>query len=107
MGTPNREPHKYSRNIVEYRGPARYIPMIFLRNSWGSLFKVPSKVPLQIARKHSFFAVFEKSPGKAGSVEVSSNFCTRCGDFRKMQPEYFLTPLLEGHGDFVSGLRMD
>ena len=38
MGTPNREPHKYSRNIVEYRGPARYIPMIFLRNSWGSLF---------------------------------------------------------------------
>ena len=46
MGTPNREPQEYSRNLKEYKDPGRYIPMIFLLYSWGSLFGVPTKVPL-------------------------------------------------------------
>ena len=46
MGTPNRVPQEYSRNIVEYKDPGRYIPIIFLLYSWGSLFGVPIKVPL-------------------------------------------------------------
>ena len=46
MGTPNRDPPEYSRNIIEHKDPGRYIPIIFLLNSWGSLFGVPSKVPL-------------------------------------------------------------
>ena len=31
---------------MEYKDPGRYIPIIFLLHSWGSLFGVPSKVPL-------------------------------------------------------------
>ena len=46
LGTPNRETQEYSRNIVEYKDPGRYIPIIFLLYSWGSLFGVPSRVPL-------------------------------------------------------------
>ena len=38
LGTPNREPPKYSRNIVEYKGPSRHIPTIFLGFPvWDSL----------------------------------------------------------------------
>ena len=47
LGTPNREPQEYSRNIMEYKDPGRYFPIIFLLYSWGSLFGVPSKVPLR------------------------------------------------------------
>ena len=47
MGTPNREPQEYSRNIIEYKDPSRYIPSIFLLHSWGFLFGVPIKVPFQ------------------------------------------------------------
>ena len=47
MGTPNREPQEYSRNIVVYKQSGRYIPIISLLYSWGSLFGVPSKVPLE------------------------------------------------------------
>ena len=39
MGAPNREPQEYSKTIS-------YIPIIFLLYSWGSLFRVPIKVPL-------------------------------------------------------------
>ena len=46
METPNREPQEYSRNIMEYKDPGRYIPIIFLLYSWGSLFGVPIRVPL-------------------------------------------------------------
>ena len=46
LGTPNREPQEYSRNIMEYKDPSRYIPIICLLYSWGSLFGVPSRVPL-------------------------------------------------------------
>ena len=46
MGTPNREPQEYSGNIIEYKDPARYIPIIFLLYSWGSLFGVPNNVLL-------------------------------------------------------------
>ena len=31
---------------MEYQDPGRCIPIIFLLYSWGSLFGVPSKVPL-------------------------------------------------------------
>ena len=31
---------------MEYKDPGRYIPIIFLLYSWGSLFGVPIKVPL-------------------------------------------------------------
>ena len=46
MGTPNREPQEYSRNIIEDKDPGRYLPFIFLLCSWGCLFGVPIKVPL-------------------------------------------------------------
>ena len=46
LGTPNREPQEYSRNIMECKDPGRYIPIIYLLYSWGSLFGVPSRVPL-------------------------------------------------------------
>ena len=46
LGTPNREPQEYSRNILEYKDPGRYIPIICLLYSWGSRFGVPSRVPL-------------------------------------------------------------
>ena len=49
LGTPNREPQEYSRNIMEYKDPGRYIPIIYLLYSWGSRFGVPSKVPLMYA----------------------------------------------------------
>ena len=32
--------------IMEYKDPGRYISIIFPLYSWGSLFGVPSKVPL-------------------------------------------------------------
>ena len=40
QGTP-----EYNRNIIEHEDPGRYIPVVFLLYSWGSLFGVPSKVP--------------------------------------------------------------
>ena len=46
LGSPNREPQEYSRNIMEYKDPGRYIPIIYLLYSWGSRFGVPSRVPL-------------------------------------------------------------
>ena len=46
MGTPNREPQEYSRNMMEYKDPGRHIPIIFLLYSWGPLLGVPIKVPL-------------------------------------------------------------
>ena len=30
LGTPNREPQEYTRNIIDYKDPGRYIPFIFL-----------------------------------------------------------------------------
>ena len=52
LGTPNREPQEYSRNIMEYKDPGRYIPIIYLLYSWGSLFGVPSRVPLYRVSTH-------------------------------------------------------
>ena len=45
MGTPNKESQEYGRNKIEYKDPGRYILIIFLLYSWGSLFGVSSKVP--------------------------------------------------------------
>ena len=44
MGTPNREPQEYSKNKIEYKDHGRYNqynPIIFLLDSWGSLFGAP------------------------------------------------------------------
>ena len=46
MGTPSREPQEYSRNILEYKHSGGYVPIILLLHSLGSLFGVPSKVPV-------------------------------------------------------------
>ena len=46
MGTPNREPQEYSRNIMGIYLLESLHSIIFLLYSWGSLFGVPSKVPL-------------------------------------------------------------
>ena len=46
MGTSNREPQESSRNIMEYKDPCSYIPILFLLHAWGSLFGVSSTVPL-------------------------------------------------------------
>ena len=73
LGTPNREPQEYNRNIMEYKDPGRYIPIIFLLYSWGSLFGVPSKVPLFNAlRILGRLSENQKVPLKAyaGGVEI-------------------------------------
>ena len=36
MGTPNREPQEYSKNIIEIKDLGGYIPIIFLR---GGLYR--------------------------------------------------------------------
>ena len=46
MGTSNREHEECSRNILEYKDSCKYIPMIFLLYSWGSLFGVPIRTLL-------------------------------------------------------------
>ena len=46
LGTPIREPQESSRNIVGIYLPGSLYSIIFLLYSWGSLFGVPSKVPL-------------------------------------------------------------
>ena len=51
LGTPNREPQEYSRNITVYKDPGRYIPIIYLLYSWGSQFGVSSRVPLFIGHR--------------------------------------------------------
>ena len=33
---------------MEYKDPGKYIPIIFLLYSWGSLFGVPSRVPFSL-----------------------------------------------------------
>ena len=44
MGTPNREPQEYSRNIIEIHLPGSLYSIIFLPYSLGSLFGVPTAV---------------------------------------------------------------
>ena len=46
LGTPNREPQEYSRYIIGIYLPGSLYSIIFLLYSWGSLFGVPSRVPL-------------------------------------------------------------
>ena len=53
MGTPNREPREYSRNIVESKDPGSYIPIIFLLYSWGFPFGVLSKVPSVLSQRRT------------------------------------------------------
>ena len=44
MGTPNREPQEYSRNIIGIHLPGSLYSIIFLLYSLGSLFGVPITV---------------------------------------------------------------
>ena len=46
LGPPSREAQEYNRNIIEYKDPGRYTPIIFLPYSWGSLFGVPNQFPI-------------------------------------------------------------
>ena len=46
LGTPNREPQEYSRYMIGICLPESLYSIIFLLHSWGSLFGVPSRVPL-------------------------------------------------------------
>ena len=46
LGTPNREPQEYSKHIIGIYLPGSSYSIIFLLYSWGSLFGVPSRVPL-------------------------------------------------------------
>ena len=55
LGTPNREPQEYSRYIIAIYLPGSLYSIIFLLYSWGSLFGVPSRVPLKI--KGTFLGV--------------------------------------------------
>ena len=48
MGTPHKEPQEHNRNMVEHEDPGRYIPVILLLYSWGSLFRVPTKNPFRL-----------------------------------------------------------
>ena len=48
LGTPNREPQEYSRYIIGIYLPGSLYSIIFLLYSWGSLFGVPSRIPLRI-----------------------------------------------------------
>ena len=65
LGTPNREPQEYSRNIMEYKDPGRYIPIIYLLYSWGSRFGVPSRVPLVFGQSWVTTAVTFVSENRA------------------------------------------
>ena len=90
MGTSNRQPQEYSRNIIGIYLPGSLYTIIFLLYSWGSLFGVPIKVPLvfkylpkasnqnTVAREGSFFffVTVWTSPESRGSnpcvVETTS-----------------------------------
>ena len=57
MGSASREPEEYTRTMIEYKDLGRYLPMILLLYSWGSLFGVPSKVLLVRVLKSSVFTL--------------------------------------------------
>ena len=46
LGTPNREPQEYSRYIIGIYLLGSLYSIVYLLYSWGSLFGVPSRVPL-------------------------------------------------------------
>ena len=48
LGTPNREAQEYTRYIIGIYLPGSLYSIIFLLYSWGSLFGVPSRVPLMV-----------------------------------------------------------
>ena len=70
MGTPNREPEEYSRNIIEDEGPGSYIPIMFLLYSWGSLFGVPIKVPLIVV--YTQYAQFARRQKKGRLADLGT-----------------------------------
>ena len=55
---------------MEYKDPGRYIPIIYLLYSWGSLFEVPSRVPL-------FKGLVVSLPGSGGFASLYLEVCCR------------------------------
>ena len=47
-GNPNTDPQEHSKNIIENKDTGRYIPIIFLPYSWGSLFGAPISTLLKL-----------------------------------------------------------
>ena len=78
MGTPNREPQEYSRNILEDEDPGRYIPTVFLLYFWGSLYWVPRKVSLYgigvVEHEASDFNLMDHCPWDC-RVQSGHNLC--------------------------------
>ena len=61
LGTPNREPQDYSRYIIGIYLAGSFYSILFLLYSWGSLFGVPSRVPLlMISMKPRNIGIMEK-----------------------------------------------
>ena len=73
MGTPNREPQEHSRNLIQYKDPGRYIPIIFLLYSWRSLFGVPIRVPLNTVLKGDHPAFPKSMDSNPGSLEAATS----------------------------------
>ena len=42
---------------MEYKDPGRYIPIMYLLYSWGSLFGVPSRVPLKLGCREYYITI--------------------------------------------------
>ena len=62
---------------MEHKDPGRYIPIIYLLYSWGSLFGVPSRVPLNNMASMSgpwpqWVGVFDASASGLGYLDSIS-----------------------------------
>ena len=51
LGTPKREPQEYSRNIMEYKDPGRYIPIIYLYLLYSFILDLAASGPRVLPRK--------------------------------------------------------
>ena len=77
LGTPNREPQEYSRYIIGIYLPGSLYSIIFLLYSWGSLFGVPSRVPLKLSCRDSEAAEKSATPqtrAKRAAERLGSGF---------------------------------
>ena len=57
---------------MEYKDPGRYIPVMFLLYSWGSLFGIPSKVPLLYIHSRTLGLIYDGVNKGLGPVNVPS-----------------------------------
>ena len=74
LGTPNREPQEYSRKIIEYKDPGRYIPIIILGFPvWGSQYS-----PFMLEMKH---------PRESEGEDAQCRMRTSNGEYMEKKPE--------------------